>query len=159
MPSHCNSYGFSGGFAAICAGIAWYLVQEKTCKINIANIFSDQFNADNLQMFHYIAIIVGAILFVLSFFDFAGVLYEVRLLFLFAILAILASGGAMLYATYVAFHVSCKSAFGSIIDTASLSGAKNVIEAQDEVGISIMVLDLIAALLLISAAISFSRTY
>jgi hypothetical protein len=157
MPSHCNSYGFSGGFAAVCAAIAWYLVQDRSCKINIANMFSDQFNSDNLQMFHYVAIIVGAILFVLSFFDFASVLYEVRLLFLFAILGILASGGAMLYATYVAFHVSCKSAFNNILDT--VSGDKNVIEAQDEVGISIMVLDLIAALLLISAAISFSRTY
>lgn len=159
MPSHCNSYGFSGGFAAICSAIAWYLVQERSCKVNLSNMFSDTFNADNLQMFHYVAIIVGAILFVLSFFDFAGVLYEVRLLFVAAILAILASGGVMLYATYVAFHVSCKSALGSIIDTASLSGHKNVIEANDEIGISIMVLDLIAALLLISAAISFSRTY
>lgn len=158
MPSHCNSYGFSGGFAAICAAISWFLVQEKNCSISLANKFSNSFTDDNLQMLHYIAIIVGAILFVLSFFDFAGVLYDVRLLFLAAILAILASGGAMLYATYVSFHLSCSKAFG-LIDTASLSGAKNVFEANDQVGISVFVLDLIAALLLISAAISFSRTY
>lgn len=107
-------------------------------------------------MFHYIAIIVGVVIFVLSFFDFAGLLYDVKLLFVAAVLGIFAAGGMMLYATYIAFHMSCKSAINSLIDTL---GSKNVIEASDEVGIAIMVLDLIAALLLISAAISFSRTY
>lgn len=110
-------------------------------------------------MLHYIAIIVGVVVFVLSFFDFASVLYEISLLFVVAVLGIFASGGMMLYATYMAFHMSCKSAFGNVFDTANLTGAKNVIEAQDEVGIAIMVLDLICALSLISAAISFSRTY
>lgn len=110
-------------------------------------------------MFHYIAIIVGVVLFVLSFFDFAGILYEVTVLFLVASLALFASGAMMLYATYMAFHMSCKSALGSVFDTANLLGAKNVIEANDEYGIAIMVLDLLCACLLISAAISFSRTY
>lgn len=116
-------------------------------------------DADHLQLFHYIAIIVGIVLFVLSFFDFAGILYDIKLLFVAAVIGIFSTGVMMLYATYVAFNMSCKSAFNSVFDTASLSGAKNVIQANDEVGISIMVLDLIAALLLISAAISFSRTY
>lgn len=110
-------------------------------------------------MFHYIAIIVGVVLFVLSFFDFAGILYEVTLLFLVASIGIFASAAMMLYATYMAFHMSCKSAFNSVFDTANLLGAKNVIEANDEVGITIMVLDLLCACMLISAAISFSRTY
>lgn len=110
-------------------------------------------------MFHYIAIIVGLVIFVLSFFDFAGVLSEITLLFVLAVMGIFASGAMMLYATYMAFHMSCKSALGNVFDTANLLGSKNVFEAQDEVGISIMILDLIAALLLISAAISFSRTY
>lgn len=110
-------------------------------------------------MFHYIAMIVGVVIFVLSFFDFAGILSDIKLLFVLAVLAIFASGGMMLYATYISFHMSCKSAFNTLFDTASLGGARNVIEANDEVGISIMVLDLIAAMLLISAAISFSRTY
>ena len=116
-------------------------------------------DADHLQMFHYIAIIVGVVIFVLSFFDFAGILYDVKLLFVTAVLAIFAAGAMMVYATYIAFNMSCKSAFNSVFDTASLTGQKNVIEANDEVGISIVVLDLVAALLLISAAISFSRTY
>lgn len=110
-------------------------------------------------MFHYIAIITGVVLFVLSFFDFAGILYEITLLFCLAAIGIFASGAMMLYATYMAFHMSCKSAFGSAFDTANLLGSKNVIEANDEVGIVIMVLDLLSACLLISAAISFSRTY
>jgi len=110
-------------------------------------------------MFHYIAIIVGVVLFVLSFFDFASTLSEVALLFCAAVVGIFASGAMMLYATYIAFHMSCKSAFNSVFDTASLLGSKNVIEAGDEVGISIMVLDLLCACTLISAAISFSRTY
>lgn len=159
MPKHCNSYGFSGGFAAICAAISWYLVQDRSCKINVTHLFSETFNPEHLQMFHYIAIIVGVVVFVLSFFDFAGVLYEITLLFVAAVIGIFASGAMMLYATYMAFHMSCKSAFNSVFDTANLLGNKNVIEAQDEVGIAIMVLDLICALLLISAAISFSRTY
>lgn len=110
-------------------------------------------------MFHYIAIIVGVVLFVLSFFDFAGILYEVTLLFVAASIGIFASAAMMLYATYMTFHMSCKSAFNGFLDTASLAGAKNVIEANDEVGIIIMVLDLLCACMLISAAISFSRTY
>ena len=110
-------------------------------------------------MFHYIAAIMGAVLFVLSFFDFAGLLADITLLFVTAVIGIFASGGMMLYATYMAFHMSCKSAFNSVFDTANLLGNKNVIEAHDEAGITIMVLDLICALLLISAAISFSSTY
>lgn len=110
-------------------------------------------------MFHYIAIIVGVVLFVLSFFDFASVLYEVTLLFVIAVIGIVASGAMMFYATYMSFHASCKSAFNTLIDTANLLGTKNVIEANDEVGIAIMVLDLLAACTLISAAISFSKTY
>lgn len=197
MGNHCNSYGFSGGFAAICAAISWYLVQDRSCKINIVHVLSETFSKysfrpliaveqtrpdqswvsttetnlsltiesqpvepEHLQMFHYIAIIVGVVLFVLSFFDFAGILYEVTLLFVVAAIGIFASAAMMLYATYMAFHMSCKSAFNSGFDTASLfSGAKNVIEANDEVGIVIMVLDLLCACMLISAAISFSRTY
>jgi len=114
-------------------------------------------DTDHLQLFHYIAIITGAVIFVLSFFDFAGILYDITLLFVAAVLAIFASGAMMLYATYVAFYMSCKSGFARLTDP--ISGATNVIQAQDEVGITIMILDLIAALLLISAAISFSRTY
>lgn len=110
-------------------------------------------------MLHYVAIIVGVVIFVLSFFDFAGVLYEISLLFVAAVIGIFAAGAMMLYATYIAFHMSCKSAFNSVFDTANLTGSKNVIEAGDEIGITIMVLDLICACLLISAAISFSRTY
>lgn len=160
MGNHCNSYGFSGGFAAICAAISWYLVQDRSCKINIVHVLSETFKPEHLQMFHYIAIIVGVVLFVLSFFDFAGILYEITLLFVLAAIGIFASAAMMLYATYMAFHMSCKSAFNSGFDTASLfSGAKNVIEANDEVGIVIMVLDLLCACMLISAAISFSRTY
>lgn len=155
MSNHCNSYGFSGGFAAICAAISWYLVQNKTCTINL---FSSV-RTEDLQMYHYIAIIVGAVIFVLSFFDFAGILYDIKLLFVTAVLGIFAAGGMMLYATYLAFHASCKSTFNSIIDTASFGGARNVIEANDQVGITVFVIDLIAGLLLISAAISFSRTY
>ncbi|KAG9511357.1 hypothetical protein GZH46_00058 [Fragariocoptes setiger] len=41
---HCNSYGFSAGFAALFTGIAAYLVQYRDCKINIANAFSDTFS-------------------------------------------------------------------------------------------------------------------
>lgn len=110
-------------------------------------------------MFHFIAIIVGVVLFVLSFFDFAGLLYEIKLLFVVATIAIFSAGAVMFYATYMAFHMSCKSAFNSVFDTANLLGSKNVIEASDEVGIAIMVLDLLSACMLISAAISFSRTY
>lgn len=110
-------------------------------------------------MLHYIAIVVGLVIFVLSFFDIAGILYEISLIFIVAVIGIFTAGAMMLYATYMAFHMSCKSAFNSAFDTANLTGAKNVFEAHDEVGIAIMVLDLICALSLISAAISFSRTY
>lgn len=44
MANHCNSYGFSGGFAAICAAISWYLVQERSCKLSLPNLLSDTFS-------------------------------------------------------------------------------------------------------------------
>lgn len=94
---------------------------------------------------------MGVLLFVLSFFDFAGILYEVTLLFCAAALGIFVAGGLMLYATYMDYYLSCRG-LSSLF-------SRNVIEAEDSLGITIMVLDLIAACLLISAAISFSRTY
>lgn len=52
MANHCNSYGFSGGFAAICAAISWYLVQEKTCKISISHFLSDTFSKSPSPHWH-----------------------------------------------------------------------------------------------------------
>lgn len=95
----------------------------------------------------------------LSFFDFAGLLYEVALLFYVAVIGIIASSFGMAYATYLAFNMSCKSFGGTVFDGSSILGRKNVIEAEDAVGITITTLNLISALLLFSAAISFARRY
>lgn len=107
--------------------------------------------ANHFQMFHYIAIITGVVLFVLNFVNFAEILYEIKSLFNLAVFGIIASGAMMLYATDTAFHMSCKFA--------SSPGINNVIEANDEIRIVIMLLDLLSACLLFSAAFSFVRTY
>lgn len=107
---------------------------------------------ENLQILHYIAIVVGIVLFVLSFFDFAGILYEIKLVFIAASLGLFAVACMMFYATVMAFKLACP---GSVLGI-SLNSS-NVFEAHDETGIAIVVLDAISALLLLGAAISFSR--
>lgn len=91
-------------------------------------------------------------LFVLSFFDFAGLLSEISLVFIAAVIGIFTVAAMMFYAAYADFYMACNSLVGFITQN-------NVIEGNDKIGITVMVLDVISALLLISAAISFSRTY
>lgn len=105
-----------------------------------------------MQVFHYIAIVVGIVLFVLSFFDFASILSEITLVFIAATIGIFATGCLMIYNVYMDYYLACGSILSSVTQN-------NVIQGNDTVGISVLVLDLISALLLISAAISFSRTY
>lgn len=95
---------------------------------------------------------MGIVLFVLSFFDFAEKLSEISLVFVAAALGIFACGAMMLYSAYADFYMACNSAFGFITQS-------NVFEGNDQIGIVVMILDLISALLLISAAIGFSRVY
>lgn len=103
---------------------------------------------DHMQVFHYIAMIIGLLLFVLSFFNFAEILSEVVILFLLAVLGIFAAGCAMLYNVYMDFYLNCS--FGNGYQS-------NIFEGNDYFAIGVFVMDLNCALLLISAAIAFSR--
>lgn len=157
MGRHCNSYGFSGGFAALLSAASWYLVTNNQCKFNLNTIITrnnEYFNLDNLKICLYVSIIVGIVLFTLGFFDFAGILYELAPLFYVVVLGIFASSGGMFFSTYLAFFMPCKSTFNSPID---VSLSKNVFEAEDPVGITVTTLNLISGLLLFTAAISFAR--
>lgn len=93
--------------------------------------------------------VVGLILFVLSFFNFAEILSEVVILFIVAVLGIFAAGCVMLYNVYMDFYLNCS--FGN-------SYQSNIFQGNDYFAISVFVMDLNCALLLISAAIAFSRS-
>lgn len=103
-----------------------------------------------MQLFHYIAVVVGTILFVLSFFNFAEIISEVVIIFIVATLAIFGAGCLMAYNVYMDFYLNCK--FSNIL-------YDNIFQGNDYYAIGVFVMDLNVALLLISAAIGFSRSH
>jgi len=150
MAKYCNSYGFTAGIAAAAMVAAFFIVQKKECQLSAY---------DNLQILHVVAGICGVVVFVTSFVNIAGMLHEIKLLFIAAVLVIFGIGCSMFYATYLSFVSPCVSLVSGLIPLSKdlLADKPNVVKSEDTEMIIVTCLDLLAALLLIGAAISFQR--
>lgn len=151
---HRNMYGYFAMISALLILINYLLIKERTCQISLAN---GQQNFDLIQSFHMIAMIVAIIVFVLSYFNFAIVLYEFKSLFYFTAALIFVCAGLILYDTIAITSAPCVTIAtggnGGLIEVfdaqSVLNKTTNVFTAQDTVGILVFVFDLAAFLLLV----------
>lgn len=161
---HRNLYGYLALASAILMLINYLMIKERTCQISLVNGTQ---NYDLIQSFHMIALIVCIIVFVLSYFNFAIVLYEFKLLFystaaLIAICAclILYDAIAMTTAPCVSLQDVPASALVQTFDAQSvISETTNVFTAKDTVGILVFIFDLVATVLLLWTGLRFYQKH
>ncbi|XP_054164385.1 uncharacterized protein LOC128962080 [Oppia nitens] len=146
---HLNYYGFLGLFVALASVASFFILKNKDCTIGRGEDY-----ADYLEIIQITGTITGGVLFILSFFNIAGVLYDIKILFFAAIVVILGVAGVMFWGAYIAFTEPCT---GSILGINSSLFEKNAVNAKDGHNIAILVLDVLAGLMLTSIGFTFAK--
>lgn len=131
-----RSYGHAGAVAAALTAIA-FLIADNKCTIE-----------RDLQTINWVVIVVGIVLFSLSFFALANTLYEVKLLFFCAVIGLIVTSVAAIYGAYLATTAKCGGNYGS-----------NVFSSRDITGIIVFLLNLFGALFMVSATGAFGRRW
>lgn len=147
-------------FALVLAN--YLMLKERACQISIANGYQDY---DLIQSLHLTALIVAIVVFVLSYFNFALVIYDIRPLFYASALLIVACALFLLYGAVAIVWRPCVplgAPFGGpvlqLLDASAWqTGAHDVFAAGDRIGIAVFVLDAGAAALMLFAGYRFFR--
>ncbi|CAG2107427.1 unnamed protein product [Medioppia subpectinata] len=146
---HLNYYGFLGLFVALASVASFFILKNKDCTILTGDDYP------KLEIIQITGTITGSVLFLLSFFNIAGILYDIKILFFAAIVAILIISGVMFWGAFVAFSEPCTSFLGLGINSSVFE--KNAFKAEDGHNIAIMVLDVLAGLMLSSIGFTFGK--
>lgn len=129
---------------------SFFIIRDANCQVPISGT-----HYDKLEPIQIAGLITGGILFILSFFNIANVLYDIKIVFFVVIVAILTVAGAMFWGAYIAFSEPCdgRKLFGLNVNAFK----KNVFDSEDGHGIAVMVLDVIAGLMLCSIGFAFGK--
>lgn len=151
MPNskHLNYYGFLGLFVLLVTVASFFILRDADCTL------LSQKNYDKLEPIQIAGAITGGILFLLSFFNIANVLYDIKIVFFIVVIAILGVAGVMFWGAYIAFTEPCVSGLGIGFNTSVFS--KNAFDAEDGHNIAVMVLDVLAGLMLLSIGGTFAK--
>lgn len=147
---HKNLYGYFALATFILVLINYLLIKERNCQISLA---SGVEHFSLIQSFHMVVLVIAILVFVLSYFNFAVVIYDFKLLFYTSAALILMCVGFLIYNVVAIVSAPCvSSAKGgvlSIIDTSAiLEGKEDIFSAHDGIGITVFVLDILAAALM-----------
>lgn len=156
---HRNMYGYLSLAAFILVLINYIMIKERACQISLVNGYQ---NFDLIQGFHMTVIIVGVIVFVLSYFNFALVIYDFKLLFYASATLIFVCSAFLIYNAIAILSAPCVS-INSVLanqllllfDTSVKPNATNIFAAGDSIGITVFVFDIIAAGLMFFAGRKF----
>lgn len=152
-------YGYLALGAFVLLLINYLMIKERSCQFSLVNGFQ---NYDLIQSFHLTALIVAIIVFVLSYFNFAMVISDLKLLFYTSAGLIFICSGMLIYnaiAITTAPCVSISTQFGGLIQILGaaplIEGQTNIFSARDGVGITVFFFDIVAAGLLFFAGRKF----
>jgi len=145
---HLNYYGMLGLFVALASLASFFILKNKDCSVLAGEDYP------KLEIIQITGTICGGVLFLLSFFNIAGILYDIKILFFAAIVAILIVGGVMFWGAYIAFTQPCTE---SILGINAAVFEKNAFKAEDGHNIAVFVLDIIAGLMLFSIGGTFGK--
>lgn len=112
---------------------------------------------DRLQALHISLMVFALALYLLSLFGIADFIFQFKIMFFFGVLLIYTFVGLMIWMTYEAAVNPCVASIGAIPVDFSAKG--NVFARGDGVGITVLLLDIFATLLMFSAAASFYKRY
>lgn len=161
---HRNVYGYLALATFILVLINFIMLKERACQYSLANGSQDY---DTIQAFHLTTIIIGIIVFILSYFNFALVIADIKLLFYASALLIFACAGFLIYSAVVIFSAPCvptgylqANQFFQQFDTSFIdSDTRNVFAARDAIGITVFIFDIIGAGLMFLAGRRFYQKY
>lgn len=159
---HKNMYGYLALVAAVLVLVSYLMIKERACQVSLAN-GAQRF--DLIQSFHMITLIVAIIVFVLSYFNFAIVLNDFKLIFYATAALMFVCSGLLVYDTAAIVSAPCVSIGAGGNSTSSLlayfgslkPGGKDIFRASDGVGIAVFVFDLLAACVMFLAGCQFYK--
>lgn len=133
------------------------MIKSRSCQVTFIDGLYD---FELIQGFHMTALIVAIIVFVLSYFNFAMVIHEFKLLFYASAALIFICSGLLIYNAVAITSAPCVplgdqgilSLFGT---SAVLNQGNNVFAARDGIGITVFVFDILAAILMFFAGRRF----
>lgn len=139
-----NYYGFSGLIAALLSLASYFILKSKDCTIE-GNDY------DKLAVIQITGCVCGAVIFLLSFFNIAGKLYDIKVIFIAVVVAIIIVSGVLFWGVYIAFTEPCVLGIGQLLEK------KNAFSAEDGHNIAIFILDIVAGLTLLSIGFTFAK--
>jgi len=143
-----NYYGFSGLIAALLSIAAYFVLKNKECWV-------DGGDYDNLAIIQITGTVCGSVIFLLSFFNIAAKLYDIKVLFFAVVVAIIIVGGVLFWGVYIAFTQPCIQRFKQL--SSLFDDNKNAFSAEDGHNIAIVILDIVAGLTLLSIGFTFAK--
>lgn len=147
---HLNYYGLSGLFVSLACLASYFILKNKDCTIFTGDDYP------KLEIIQIVGTVCGGVLFLLSFFNIAGVLYDIKVIFIAAILAIIAVGVVMFWGAFIAFSQPCtESILG--INKSAFTFEKNAFSAEDGHNIAVLILDVISGMMLFSIGLTFGK--
>lgn len=152
-PARKYRYGLHALASALFIFVAFVLIEIRDCN------WGPGIDLDRLQALHVSMMVFAFVLYLLSLFGFADYIFQFRFFFLFAVLLIYTFAGLMIWMTYEAAVNPCVKVFSVIPIDTSLGPNKNVFSRGDGVGILVLLLDIFATVLMISAASNFFKRY
>lgn len=150
MPAskHLTYYGSVGLLTLLVTVAAFFILRDNSCVPIGAK------NYDKLEPIQIAGAIAGGVLFILSFFNIANVLYDIKIVFFAVIVVILGLAGVMVWGAYIAFTEPCVA---SVIGLNQSVLSKNAFDAEAGHNIAVMVLDILAALNLLTIGCTFAK--
>lgn len=146
-------YGMHSLAAAILIFIAFILVEMRDCAVG------PMIDLDRLQALHISLMVFAAVLYLLSLFGIADYIFQYKLFFLAGALLVYMFAGLMVWMTYEAAVNPCVKVFNAAPIDLTFDPNKNVFSRGDTIGIIVLILDIFATLLMISAALNFWKRY
>lgn len=138
---------------AILIFIAWVLVEMRDCK------GGPMIDIDRLQALHISMFVFAFVLYLMSLFGIADWIFQYKLFFLVGALLVYIFAGLMVWMTYEAAVNPCVKSFAVPPVDFSIDPNKNVFTRGDAIGIIVLLLDIFATILMISAATNFYKRY
>lgn len=143
-------YGLYAAAAGVMLFISVLMVELRNCN------WSPGIDLDRLQGLHISMMVFAIVLYMLSLFSIADYLYQYKMIFLGTAITIWMFVGLMVWMVYEAATNPCVQTFNAApIDLTPYSANKNVFSRGDGVGIVTLMLDILATVLMFSAATSF----
>lgn len=151
-PARKYRYGMHALASAVLIFISFILIELRDCN------WSPGIDLERLQGLHISLMVFAFILYLMSLFGIADYIFQYKFFFLFGVILIYTFSALMIWMTYEAAVNPCqKTAQVAPIDFSF--GNKNVFSRGDAIGIIVLLLDIFATLLMISAASNFYRRY